>query len=119
MAARTQAYSFFGVAPRRQLGDWALSRTTVDAAGRVLSAGRSLDLNVLASRCPGLIPSPGALPDPTKVNECGQRIGLHIQEVYQPGSRFWAFQGIEAAIFVGLAAALIAVTFWLVRRRVT
>jgi hypothetical protein len=36
---------------------------------------------------------------------------------YQPASRFWAFQGIEAGIFVVLAAALLAVTFWVLKRR--
>jgi hypothetical protein len=36
---------------------------------------------------------------------------------YQPGSRFWAFQSIESAIFVALAAALLAVAAWSARRR--
>ena len=36
---------------------------------------------------------------------------------YQPASRFWVFQGIEAGIFVVLAAALIALTWRLVLTR--
>jgi hypothetical protein len=36
---------------------------------------------------------------------------------YQPGSRFWAFQGIETGIFVGLAAVLIAVAAVVLLRR--
>jgi hypothetical protein len=36
---------------------------------------------------------------------------------YQPGSRYWAFQGIETGIFVLLAAALIAATAIVVLRR--
>jgi hypothetical protein len=36
---------------------------------------------------------------------------------YQPASRFWAFQGIETGIFLVLAAALLGVTFWVLRRR--
>jgi hypothetical protein len=36
---------------------------------------------------------------------------------YQPASRFWAFQGIEAGIFLVLAAALLGITFWVLRRR--
>jgi hypothetical protein len=36
---------------------------------------------------------------------------------YQPASRYWAFQGIEAGIFVALAAALIAVTAVVLLRR--
>jgi hypothetical protein len=36
---------------------------------------------------------------------------------YQPASRFWAFQGIEAGIFVVLAAVLLAIAFWVLKRR--
>jgi hypothetical protein len=36
---------------------------------------------------------------------------------YQPASRFWAFQGIETGIFVALAAALLGVAFWVLKRR--
>jgi hypothetical protein len=36
---------------------------------------------------------------------------------YQPAGRFWTFQLIEAAIFVGLAAVLLAATVWRVKRR--
>jgi ABC-type transport system involved in multi-copper enzyme maturation permease subunit len=38
---------------------------------------------------------------------------------YQPGSRYWPFQGIETGIFVVLAAALIALTAFVVLRRDT
>jgi len=36
---------------------------------------------------------------------------------YQPANRFWAFQGIETGIFVALAAILLAVTSWVLKRR--
>ena len=36
---------------------------------------------------------------------------------YQPASRFWAFQGIETGIFVVLAAVLLGVAFWVLKRR--
>ncbi len=36
---------------------------------------------------------------------------------YQPASRFWAFQGIETGIFVALAAIMLGVTFWVLKRR--
>jgi hypothetical protein len=35
---------------------------------------------------------------------------------YQRASRFRAFQGIETGIFVVLAAALLGVTFWVLKR---
>jgi hypothetical protein len=43
----------------------------------------------------------------------------HIRQfiTYQPASRYWAFQGIETGIYVLLAAALIAATIAVIRRR--
>ncbi len=38
--------------------------------------------------------------------------------VWQPADRYWTFQGIESAIFVGAALILLALAFWWVRRRV-
>jgi hypothetical protein len=35
----------------------------------------------------------------------------------QPGSRFWALQGWETAIFLALAAVLAAACFWWIRHR--
>jgi hypothetical protein len=43
----------------------------------------------------------------------------YMHAVYQPASRFWLFQGIETAIFGGLAVALLALTVWWVRERVS
>ncbi len=40
-----------------------------------------------------------------------------LWESYQPASRFWTFQIVEAAGMVALAAALAGLTVWLVRRR--
>ena len=39
--------------------------------------------------------------------------------LYQPVSRFWAFQSIEAGIFVALTLAVLGLTVWLVHRRGT
>ena len=41
-----------------------------------------------------------------------------FQFLYQPSDRFWTFQGIEAAIFVALALALLALTLWWMRHRI-
>jgi hypothetical protein len=38
---------------------------------------------------------------------------------YQPSDRFWLFRDIETAIFCVLAAALLAMTILIVRRRLT
>jgi hypothetical protein len=39
-------------------------------------------------------------------------------EVFQPAGRFWLFQGIEAALFVVLAALLLLAAVGWVRRRI-
>jgi hypothetical protein len=44
--------------------------------------------------------------------------GYLYSTLYQAGDRFWVFQGIEAAIFLGLALLLMAVSLWWIRRRV-
>jgi hypothetical protein len=43
--------------------------------------------------------------------------GAYNQELFQPADRFWLFQGIETALFVALALALVLVAVRLVRRR--
>jgi len=48
---------------------------------------------------------------------CMAAHGYRAFLTYQPASRFWAFQGIETAIFVILAAILLGFTFWVLLRR--
>jgi hypothetical protein len=48
---------------------------------------------------------------------CMAAHGYRGYMTYQPASRFWAFQGIETGIFVVLAAVLLGVTFWVLKRR--
>ncbi len=119
MAPRVISSTFFGPSPRSGSGDWVLSTKTVDAAGRLLGAGRGIDLNLVAPRCPALQPGSGQFPGKDVILGCLQRVGARVVSVYQPGNRYWAFQWIETGIFVLLAAGLIAVSFWWVRRRVS
>jgi hypothetical protein len=58
-----------------------------------------------------------ATPNPQAPLPCLAAHGYRGFATYQPASRFWAFQGIETGIFVVLAAVLIAVTFWVLKRR--
>ena len=51
------------------------------------------------------------------VLSCMTAHGYRGYVTYQPASRFWAFQCIETGIFVVLAAVLIGITFWVLRRR--
>jgi hypothetical protein len=48
---------------------------------------------------------------------CLQSRGLGEVIQFQPADRFWAFQGIEVAILIGISVVLLAVaTYWLLKR---
>jgi hypothetical protein len=51
--------------------------------------------------------------------ECLRAHGVFLRTTYQPAGRFGLFQGVESAIFLGLAAVLLAVIVWWMRYRVT
>jgi ABC-2 family transporter protein len=59
----------------------------------------------------------GGIPQSPTVNQYLVQHGYTLWTSYQPGSRFWPFQWIEAGWLLALSALLIAVTVWLVRRR--
>jgi len=46
-----------------------------------------------------------------------QNVAVYSHVVYQPADRFWLFQGIETAIFGGIALALIGFAAWWTYRR--
>jgi hypothetical protein len=43
--------------------------------------------------------------------------GGRVIQLYQPESRFWLFQSIEAGIFVALALVLLVVAYKMVMRK--
>jgi hypothetical protein len=59
----------------------------------------------------------GGSNDPGPVLRCMEAAGYRQFMTFQPADRYWAFQGIEACLFLVLAAALMAVTFAVVNRR--
>jgi hypothetical protein len=52
------------------------------------------------------------------IQSCLDAHHIYNVAVYQPASRFWLFQGIETAIFTGLAAVLLGAAIWWLRHRV-
>lgn len=50
--------------------------------------------------------------------ECLSKLGLLTRVEYHPSSRFWTFQWIEAALFVGVSAVLVAFAAWWILKRV-
>ena len=62
-------------------------------------------------------PPPGSVAA-QHVQACFSRHGVFSSVVYQPASRFWLFQGVESAVFLTLAVALLALAVWWIRYRV-
>ncbi|MFC0503172.1 ABC transporter permease subunit [Micromonospora costi] len=50
---------------------------------------------------------------------CLGKLDLHVDVAYQPNRRFWPFQWIELALYLGLSALLAAVGLWRIQRRVS
>jgi len=84
--------------------DWILNNSLVDAVGRQISTSRE-DLAILHAQQAGIDPQ-------------GYFLSLGWRRVitFQPPGRFWAFQGIEAAIFVVLGLLAVGLAVTLVRR---
>jgi hypothetical protein len=72
------------------------------------------DLPAACQKLPGGPPGTGAA---NAVNACLSRAGFRQYITYQPGYRFWPIQGIETGLYVAVAAALLAVTWYVIRRR--
>jgi hypothetical protein len=98
---------------------WVLAQGAVSQTGVVVPAGWGDLYPALSAPCQQLLNAgpqakSGSL---SAVFSCMQAHGWRAFATYQPSSRYWPFQGIETGIYVLLAAALIAVTFVIVRRR--
>jgi ABC-type transport system involved in multi-copper enzyme maturation permease subunit len=103
-------------------GAWIVNQQTVDRFGHVIIGGSGISFDYLNQRCPGVTPPPigggrSAAPSNPALAHCLHRLGVHTVTSYQPATRFWAFQGIEFAIYAVLAAALLVTAGWIVRRR--
>ncbi len=82
------------------------------SSSQVTSAAGSISLG----------PSPAGCGRNATYSACTAAIArLHLRQViiYQPGSRFWALQWYETAIYLALALALAGFCVWWVRRRVS
>jgi hypothetical protein len=91
-----------------------VSQGVVGPNGQPLSAGAGLLWQgfPIPDQCRQAFASFG----PKGVPPCLAAHGYRGYLIYQPASRFWSFQAIEAGIYVVLAAALLSVTFWALKR---
>jgi hypothetical protein len=85
--------------------DWMIEHGYADATGRRLSWTEYYELEDAANRAG------------TNLNQFLHARGIQQFGVYHPADRFWTFQLIEAALFLAVAAVLIGVVVWRVRRR--
>ena len=99
---------------------WGLGSGITTASGAAISqssGGPMIGLgNVvipIPAACRGLL-APGQV---QRVLSCIGTQGYREYTTYQPASRYWPFQFIETGIVLALAAALVAVTFVVLRRR--
>jgi hypothetical protein len=104
---------------------WIYSTQIVDRGGRPLTS------HVVAAACPHLGRAVGPPPGPGQgtgevpanvqdaLQHCLTKVGATYHEVvtYQPGSRYWAFQGYETAICIGMALLLAGGCLWWVQNR--
>jgi hypothetical protein len=96
---------------------WQLGQDPVAPDGHTVLTGAQFD-QVQHTAALALHPNPAARSDYLQqLDQWLQAHGYTQVLTYQPAGRFWAFQGIEAAICLILALAAIAVAYRLVLRR--
>jgi len=91
-------------------GSWILSQGLVGPDGHNYGDRIPLELMPQVCRTSVFARKEGVL-------QCLASHGFHETITYHPASRFWAFQGIEAAIFVVFAVGLVAIAYRMVLHR--
>ncbi|MGI8826591.1 MAG: hypothetical protein ACR2JC_13255 [Chloroflexota bacterium] len=102
-------HSFRGSLPTQAHGGWIMQSGWSDRFGHSLS-----DNYVFQVCDPHLV-----VGVKSAMTACFRSHGIFDSIVYQPANRFWLFQGIETAIFGGVSAALLALTFVWIKYRVS
>jgi len=107
-----------------QYGAWHINSYPSDQYGHALSWSNPAVQQCFGMKVALTKGAAEALPAPSQVDaaiaaqrQCFIDHDLYMTTLYHPASRFWLFQGIESAIFLGMAAILLGITFyWVVRR---
>ena len=90
-------------------GDWVIDDSFVSATGA------AVDFSQMVQVCD---PNAEGLSKLTFF-QCAQAHGFRGQVTYQPADRLVRFQAIETLLYLGLASALLGLTVYWVRRRVS
>lgn len=118
--------------------DWLISEEVVTSTGRVIGQNGAIGPNGAVNftntsnggvtfdgvgRCPNKFPSLRPVGQSGQLNaavqRCADSFHLHLIVTYQPERRYWVLQWSEAAIFAVGADALIGVSLWWVRNRIS
>jgi len=119
MSAKVTESAFGGEGSPEGTGAWILSETTLDATGKVLGTGGSINVTGVIDQCPSLPRGSGAFPPRADVDACLRELGVRTITRYHPADRFWTFQILESLIMVGVGTAALGTAFWFVRRRIS
>ena len=92
---------------------WVVSQPWRDTSGHVVSQGV---LSQVLRTGPPSLAGKGGVPQALSAWRFLEHHGYTRWTSYQPASRFWTFQWIEAGWLLALSVALIALTVWMVRR---
>jgi ABC-type transport system involved in multi-copper enzyme maturation permease subunit len=100
---------------------WIFGANFIGKSGQVLNSTVGVNGIPLTAACAKLVPGgvlngPGS-GNPARALSCMQSAGFRQAVTYQPAWRYWPFQGIETGIYVLLAAVLLAVAWYVLRRR--
>jgi hypothetical protein len=96
---------------------WIMSQWWIRDGRFAFSSWRDAPRSLVQS-CAGIARGPLGKPPESTVARCFAHHGYTQLSSFQPASRFWPFQWIEGGWLLVLSMLLIAVTVWLVRRRV-
>ena len=94
---------------------WVVAQQWLTKSGKPASQSA---INALLLKAPGQLFGKGGVPKSVTVWEYLARHGYTQLTTYQPASRFWPFQWIEGGGLFALSVLCLAVSVWLVRRRV-
>jgi ABC-type transport system involved in multi-copper enzyme maturation permease subunit len=86
--------------------DWVISDPLVTAAGKPANF-----------ECTATTAQLHVHPDACAAQYTRYYSQLHTRYTYQPATRYWTFQWLEAGLFVGFAVLLTVLAAWLIRRR--
>jgi hypothetical protein len=110
--------------PANVTGGWHVNDYPSDQYGYALSwndpaVQQCFGMKALLKGAQDVVPAPSDIDAAIAAQrQCFIDHNFYMTTVYQPANRFWIFQGIEMAIFLGLATILLGFTFYWVTRRI-